>query len=1506
MKKTLVVIALSIIVFFAQAQQKYSVKPSRIVDESILQNCPATIIDWENITKRVDEKYHLNFTPKYKYSSFGVGFATETKDVNCIDLLVRYRLTKRGESQTKWRTTDFETNPSESDTKLFWSELIFTPDGTAFDDVEIEIICPSNVDASKIRVSLMDINKSKAKFKPKAIKKTRTTSCPAMPQIIPRSTWLDPYYTQPAYTSTVINSTHTVIHHGASPDTYTNGASIVRSYWNYHVNTKHWSDIGYNYLLDKYGNIYQGRQNSNMELQDVRGAHAGASNSYSIGINFLGNADVTTPTTVQLETLYQMLGWWYTDRGFDPTSSANIVLQSGGTASKYRICGHKDVNVGGTSCPGVTLYALLSDIRNSTQDVIDACSSSNLSTSVSADSDWQSDDFTVTFTDSSDAGVETGFYQVLDYNNSEWRANSDFGFFNDDFDNTINSDWTNFVGNWSINSSFLNQSNEDSSNTNIYTSVTQTSGNVYLYQFDMKISGSGTNKRAGIHFFCDDASALNRHNSYMVYFRSDGNKCQIYKYDDNSMSLETDVACTINDDTWYNYQITFNTTTGEIKAYKDGSFVSSWTDSSPYTAGNSISLRTGNCSAEFNDLKVLKNRTSSEIISVGNASSEVRYENTNPTAPACKIKSIIVDANNNWSNLENLNVNIDWTQPSQITVNDGFSVDIDTAYNNTELSANWTSSVDQNSDIASYEYCIGNTAGASDVVPWINNGAATNVTAHSLSLAYGSTYYYSVKAINNANLESNIISSDGVFLVQLGTPTTSVNLLNNWETSDFTVNFSDASDVNVNTSFYNVLDYNNSEWRANSDFGFFNDNFNSTIHSDWTNSVGTWSINSGAINQSDENEGNTNIYASVNQISGNTYLYQFKMKIGGTGTNRRAGVHFFSDNASLSNRNNSYMVYFRADGNRCQIYKNLGDVIDLKSNDTCVINADEWYNYKIIFNTISGEISAFQENQLISTWTDSSAFSTGDYISLRTGNCNVDYDDIAVYKSRTSSQNITIGSVNAEVRYQNENSGSPACKINSVIYDDAHQWSANADANVNIDWTNPDAITINDGLSADIDATDDNTQLSANWTNSADENSDFNYYEYCVGTVAGANNIVAWTNNGTNTNVSVNSLSLTFGETYFVSVKSVNNAGLETINSADGIYINQAVVSDSVIAIFHAVDTLLELPNASVVFVNTSVNADSYTWDFGDGDTSTDTNPWHTYTSSGYFTVSLIAHSTTLSDDTLTFIDYVHVSPAQTSVEANFYSNDVMIYLPTAIATFVNTSTNATSYVWDFGDGTSSSDANPSHQYATEGVYTVKLIAHSTSLDDDTLTRATYISVGPIQDTVDANFYALDTIVELGNIATFMNTSTNADSYTWNFGDGATATDNNPWHLYADTGYYSVSLIAHSNLLNDDTLVRNSYIHVVIIDNNKIVENNEFISIYPNPTKDFIQIENLDNSINSIKIFDISGKLIREIGNFNRLNKAKLKINISQFSKGVYFVKITTNNNFSVKKIIKE
>ncbi len=384
-------------------------------------------------------------------------------------------------------------------------------------------------------------------------------------------------------------------------------------------------------------------------------------------------------------------------------------------------------------------------------------------------------------------------------------------------------------------------------------------------------------------------------------------------------------------------------------------------------------------------------------------------------------------------------------------------------------------------------------------------------------------------------------------------PTTTVTVPGVWETANFTANFTDADNVGgsgLEKSYYQVIDYNGTEWRANANNGFFADNFDVAIHPDWTQATGTWSINSGALYQSDEALGNTNIYASLNQTLSNRYLYNFYGKIDGSGTTRRAGFHFFCDDATLTNRGNSYFVWFRVDDGLLQIYKVVSDVFGSPVvNIPFTTVAGQWYDYKVIYDRITGKISIYRDNIFVTSWTDSSPYSSGNAISFRSGNANFAINELKVYRSRNPlTANVTVGpAATNDIRYQNPDPTTFAAKVKSICADSAGNLSAIFYENVNIDWTPPSNVdTINDGLGADITYTSSATTLSANWTPAVDTNSAIARYYFAIGTTPGATDVVNWTDNWYNDTATVTGLSLIDGQTYYFSVKAEDGAGLQS------------------------------------------------------------------------------------------------------------------------------------------------------------------------------------------------------------------------------------------------------------------------------------------------------------------------------------------------------------------------
>lgn len=143
----------------------------------------------------------------------------------------------------------------------------------------------------------------------------------------------------------------------------------------------------------------------------------------------------------------------------------------------------------------------------------------------------------------------------------------------------------------------------------------------------------------------------------------------------------------------------------------------------------------------------------------------------------------------------------------------------------------------------------------------------------------------------------------------------------------------------------------------------------------------------------------------------------------------------------------------------------------------------------------------------------------------------------------------------------------------------------------------------------------------------------------------------------------------------------------------------------------------------------------------------------------------------------------------------------------------------------------------------------------------------------------------------------FLNNSANSTNYFWNFGDGNTSTFENPVHTYSSSDTYTVTLMAINNVCPDDDYSED--IVVTYVGLSKITS--DIIRIIPNPSKDHIIISGKDLSQKNTKfqIYDLSGKLINE----DILSSDK--INISRIKQGTYIIKIITQSDIYIKKIIK-
>jgi PKD repeat protein len=226
----------------------------------------------------------------------------------------------------------------------------------------------------------------------------------------------------------------------------------------------------------------------------------------------------------------------------------------------------------------------------------------------------------------------------------------------------------------------------------------------------------------------------------------------------------------------------------------------------------------------------------------------------------------------------------------------------------------------------------------------------------------------------------------------------------------------------------------------------------------------------------------------------------------------------------------------------------------------------------------------------------------------------------------------------------------------------------------------------------------------------------------------------------------------------------------------------------------------------------TNAAVESWYWDFGDGGTSTEQDPSHTYLAEGLYTVSLTAANAN-GWDMARKVDYIAVGPPEPTVAA-FSATPTSGNAPLNV-TFTDESTGAllSAWAWDFGDSGTSTAQNPTHQYAAAGTYTVSLTVTGLA-GPDTETKVDYIGVGAPPPTV-ADFSATPTggNVPLNVSFTDESTGTLLSAWAWDFGDGGTSTQQSPAHQYTTAGTYTVSLTV-TGFAGPDTETKTDYITV--------------------------------------------------------------------------------------------
>ena len=265
------------------------------------------------------------------------------------------------------------------------------------------------------------------------------------------------------------------------------------------------------------------------------------------------------------------------------------------------------------------------------------------------------------------------------------------------------------------------------------------------------------------------------------------------------------------------------------------------------------------------------------------------------------------------------------------------------------------------------------------------------------------------------------------------------------------------------------------------------------------------------------------------------------------------------------------------------------------------------------------------------------------------------------------------------------------------------------------------------------------------------------------------------------------------------------NSCTDTFTVTDSIYVNGVDVAFgySITGGCRPFDTYFT-DSTSATFATVT----SWIWDFGDGTAgATVPNPQHTYDTIGFFEVGLRVTDSWGCVGLHSVPDLIEVTEPRPE-----FSADTLGCTQSTIRFFNASQGTALSYLWDFGDGNTSTEVSPEHFYGSEGVYTVCLTLTDKYGCDSTLCKTDFVQIAnPI-----AGFNADNTLGTCPPlVVNFENTSTFASEYIWNFGDSSgNSIIVEPAHAYTIPGVYDVTLVAVSTDRCADTLVIEDYITV--------------------------------------------------------------------------------------------
>jgi PKD repeat protein len=295
-----------------------------------------------------------------------------------------------------------------------------------------------------------------------------------------------------------------------------------------------------------------------------------------------------------------------------------------------------------------------------------------------------------------------------------------------------------------------------------------------------------------------------------------------------------------------------------------------------------------------------------------------------------------------------------------------------------------------------------------------------------------------------------------------------------------------------------------------------------------------------------------------------------------------------------------------------------------------------------------------------------------------------------------------------------------------------------------------------------------------------------------------------------------------------------------------------------------------------------------YTWDFGDGTTSSEVSPVHDYPEEGFYEVTLTA-ANECGEESLTLTVSTAAFPHA------LFSSDMEIGCAPLNVFFTNqsTGTNLSSWLWEFPGGTPSVSTlqNPVVLYDQPGVYDVKLTV-ANALGEHVTVEQGYIVV---QESPKAGFDFFVNDMTVG----FVNTSSGYTFVQWDFGDGTISNEISPVHTYAQSGAYQVMLTVGNNACGS-ALSQDVFINTTATGE---TARSAPWKVFPNPVADVVTFDlgETPPAVAVLKVFDGQGRcrLVKSV------TAQTTEIDLRGMASGIYFLEFGSGHEAAKMRIVK-